>query len=58
MAVPFGNALHVSGTDEAALERTIASYRERPGLDWQRSKPGLEDVFIKMMDQARDNFVS
>ncbi len=58
MAVPFGNALHVSGTDEAALERTIAVYRERPGLDWQRSKPGLEDVFIKMMDQARDNFVS
>ncbi|MFN7087725.1 MAG: ABC transporter ATP-binding protein [Burkholderiales bacterium] len=56
MVVPFGNTLHVSGTDEAALESTIAAYRERPGLVWQRSKPGLEDVFIKMMDQARDNF--
>ena len=56
MVVPFGNTLHVSGTDEAALEHTVAAYRGRPDLVWQRSKPGLEDVFIKMMEQARDNF--
>ena len=56
MVVPFGNALHVSGTDEAALERTLAPYRGRAGLEWRRAEPGLEDVFIKMMDYAPDKF--
>ena len=58
MVVPFGNTLHVSGTDEAALERTVHAYRGRRGFVWQRAKPGLEDVFIKMMDEARDNFAA
>ncbi len=56
MVVPFGNTLHVSGTDEEALERTLAPYRERAGLEWRRAEPGLEDVFIKLMDYAPDNF--
>ena len=58
MVVPFGNTLHVSGTDEAALERALAPYRNRPGITWQRAEPGLEDVFIKMMSHAPDNFDS
>jgi ABC-2 type transport system ATP-binding protein len=52
MVAAFGTALHVSGTDAHALEQTVASLRARPGLAWRRSEPGLEDVFIRMMDQA------
>ena len=56
MVVPFGNTLHVSGEDAEALERTVASYRGRPDLDWSRAEPGLEDAFIHFMRDARDNF--
>jgi len=53
---PFGASLHVSGRDGAALEAAIASYQTRPGLHWQRSGASLEDVFIALMAEARDNF--
>ncbi|CAA7615390.1 ABC-type multidrug transport system [Candidatus Terasakiella magnetica] len=56
MAVPFGSALHVSGTDAAALEAAIAPWRHAPGLTWSRTEPSLEDVFIHLMDSAEDNF--
>jgi ABC-2 type transport system ATP-binding protein len=56
MVAPFGTSLHVSGRDEAALEAGIAPYRRREGLDWKRSEPSLEDVFIDLMSKARDNF--
>ena len=56
MAAPFGTSLHVSGRDEAALEAAIAPYRKQKNLNWQRSEPSLEDVFIDLMGRARDNF--
>ena len=56
MVAPFGNSLHVSGSDAEALEAAIAPYRDRPGLVWQRASPSLEDVFIDLMARARDNF--
>ena len=56
MVAPFGNSLHVSGRDATALEAAIAPYRDRPGLDWQRASPSLEDVFIDLMGKAKDNF--
>ena len=56
MVAPFGTSLHVSGRDEAKLEAAISPYRKRKGLDWERSKPSLEDVFIDLMSKARDNF--
>jgi ABC-2 type transport system ATP-binding protein len=56
MVAPFGNSLHVSSRDAAALEAAIAPYRDRPGLVWQRASPSLEDVFIDLMGRARDNF--
>ena len=56
MVAPFGTSLHVSGRDGDALERAIAPYRERTDLEWTRSRPSLEDVFINLMGQARDNF--
>ena len=56
MVAPFGTSLHVSGRDTAALEATIAPYRERPGLHWQHGAPSLEDVFIELMGRSKDNF--
>jgi len=56
MVAPFGTSLHVSGRDGAALEAAIAPYRDRPGLDWERGAPSLEDVFIDLMSGAKDNF--
>ncbi|MDP1629790.1 MAG: ABC transporter ATP-binding protein [Caulobacter sp.] len=55
MAAPFGAALHVSGTERAALEAAIAPFR-RPPFHWDEVEPTLEDVFIHLMGQSRDNF--
>jgi ABC-2 type transport system ATP-binding protein len=48
MAAPFGEALHVSGTDRAALEAAIKPYRRDP-YRWVEVSPSLEDVFIHLM---------
>ena len=56
MVAPFGTSLHVSGRDKAALEATIAPYREQRGWHWQDSEPSLEDVFIDLMNRSKDNF--
>jgi ABC-2 type transport system ATP-binding protein len=56
MVAPFGNSLHVSGRDAAALEAAIGPYRDRAGLTWKPSEPSLEDVFIDLMSRAKDNF--
>ena len=49
MVAPFGNALHVSGTDRAALEATLAPVAGREGLAVREVAPSLEDVFIHLM---------
>jgi ABC-2 type transport system ATP-binding protein len=56
MVAPFGTSLHVSGRDPAALDAAITAYRDRPGLDVERSSPSLEDVFIDLMGRAKDNY--
>ena len=53
--VPFGNVLHVSGSDPAALERALAPHRGDARRRWTPSRPGLEDVFIHLMEGARDS---
>ena len=53
--VPFGNTLHASGHDPVRLAAAIAAVR-RPGHECREIKSGLEDVFISLMDTARDNF--
>jgi ABC-2 type transport system ATP-binding protein len=53
--VAFGNTLHVSGRDAARLEACIARVRD-PGHVWTRVRSGLEDVFISLMAEAKDNF--
>ena len=56
MVAPFGASLHVSGRDKAALEATIAPYRDDKGWHWQHGEPSLEDVFIELMTRSKDNF--
>ncbi|HEY5078596.1 MAG TPA: ABC transporter ATP-binding protein, partial [Opitutaceae bacterium] len=53
--VPFGSTLHVSGHDAAALESSI---RVQCGTDHtsERIPSSLEDVFIGLMDQVKDNY--
>jgi len=49
MVAPFGNALHMSGTDRAALERAVTSVAKHEGLAAREVEPSLEDVFIHLM---------
>jgi ABC-2 type transport system ATP-binding protein len=51
-AVAFGNLLHVSGDDAVALEQAIAPYRTDQ-YEWREIRPGLEDAFIHLMEEAR-----
>lgn len=51
----FGNKLHVSSRDEAALEQVIRPFRKEPHA-WQAITPGLEDAFIALMQTSEDNF--
>jgi ABC-2 type transport system ATP-binding protein len=54
-AAAFGATLHVCGPDEAALDAAIAPYRRDGAIAWERAQPTLEDIFIHLMGQARDN---
>jgi ABC-2 type transport system ATP-binding protein len=54
LVAAFGNALHVSGTDGALLERSTARYRADPALRWRQDEPSLEDVFILNMQHAAE----
>ena len=54
--VPFGNTLHVSGADVEKLTQSIAPFQEQAQYRWTLSAPGLEDVFIQMMDREKDNY--
>jgi ABC-type multidrug transport system ATPase subunit len=49
-AAVFGRALHIAGTDRAALERAIDEVRD--GLTWQEVEPRLEDVFIHLLSRT------
>jgi ABC-2 type transport system ATP-binding protein len=47
-AAVFGRALHVAGTDRAALEAAIRA-PQFAGLVWREVEPRLEDIFIHML---------
>jgi ABC-2 type transport system ATP-binding protein len=51
-AVAFGNSLHVSSNDAAALERSIAPFRHKP-YDSEQIPPSLEDAFISLMEHSK-----
>jgi ABC-2 type transport system ATP-binding protein len=53
--VAFGTTLHISGRDAAQLDAAIATVQDAQH-DWKKIRSGLEDVFISLMDDAKDNF--
>jgi len=52
---PLGQAVVVSGDDRRALEAAIAPHRHDP-YRWEEIEPTFEDVFIRLMGEASDNF--
>jgi ABC-2 type transport system ATP-binding protein len=52
----FGEMLHVSGTDRAALERTLTAACAGGDCTFERIDTGLEDVFIHLITKATDNW--
>ncbi len=55
--VPFGEAIHVTGSDRETMAAAIRPFLARPELDWQETTSSLEDVFIYLSQtQAKDNF--
>lgn len=56
MVTRFGNILHISGADAEALTQAVASHRKQSDQHWELGNPQLEDLFIHLMGQARDNF--
>jgi ABC-2 type transport system ATP-binding protein len=53
--VPFGNTLHVSGHDASALGDVLRADAPADRFEVEPVEPSLEDVFISLMQDARDN---
>ena len=51
----YGNTLHVIGRDGAALRRSAAEVAGQTGTTLTEAASSLEDVFIQLMGEARDN---
>jgi ABC-2 type transport system ATP-binding protein len=51
-AAVFHRALHVAGTDRAALEHTLTQFHE---LQWREVEPRLEDVFIHQLTAKEES---
>lgn len=52
----FGAALHISGTDKAALDKVVATHKAKGTHHWQEKPAELEEAFIYLMATAVDNF--
>ena len=53
--VAFGMTLHVSGRDAERLRASLAPFQTN-AQRWTKIESGLEDVFISLMETAKDNF--
>jgi len=53
--VVFGTTLHVSGRDAVRLRASLAPWMTAE-YHWNPIASGLEDVFISLMDTAKDNY--
>jgi ABC-2 type transport system ATP-binding protein len=53
--VAFGTTLHVSGRDAEKLRASVSPWTKGE-YHWQPIESGLEDVFISLMETAKDNF--
>jgi ABC-2 type transport system ATP-binding protein len=54
--VVFGSALHVSGSDHAALEQAVCDATKDGATRAEPIETSLEDVFIYLMSRSTDNF--
>ena len=54
LATPFGNSLHVAGTDPARLEAALAFLAADTTYRVERAAATLEDVFISLMPDSAD----
>ena len=52
---PFGNTLHVVGSDAKALEQSASAVAKASGVSIRRGETTLEDVFIQLMGRSEDN---
>jgi ABC-2 type transport system ATP-binding protein len=50
---PFGEKLHVTGTDRAALLAAIEPFRAEGSWHWEEGETSLEDVFIHLAAARR-----
>ena len=55
-AAPFGDSLHVSGTDSQKLKTALDPYLTNEDYKLEQGSPSFEDVFIRYMAQVEDNF--
>jgi ABC-2 type transport system ATP-binding protein len=53
--VAFGTTLHVSGRDAGKLRTSLNPWMNGD-YQWEPKEAGLEDVFISLMETAKDNF--
>ncbi len=53
---PFGDSLHISGTDKEKLRSALTPYFANKDYEWHEESPSFEDVFIRYMADAEDNF--
>jgi ABC-2 type transport system ATP-binding protein len=53
--VAFGNILHVSGRHRDRLHASLTPWMTAD-YHWELIAAGLEDVFISLMETAKDNF--
>jgi ABC-2 type transport system ATP-binding protein len=52
---PFGNTLHVVGSDAKALEVSVRAVARSKNVSVQKGETTLEDVFIQLMGSSQDN---
>ena len=52
----FGTSLHVTATDPTALQAALAPLQGLPDVQVRPAEPNLEDVFISLIGQAKDNY--
>ena len=52
VVIPFGNNLHIGGSNEVLFNKAIEPWRSDPDLIWSQTQASLEDVFILLMNRS------
>jgi len=51
---PFGDSLHISGTNPERLKQAITPYLQQSNYHWELINPSMEDAFIHYMNNAQE----